>query len=480
MIFTLKQKIGPYHLSETFGLGTYGKVKYGRHDLFPHLVAIKILDRRKIILMDMVDKVNREIDVLKICNHPHVIAMFEIIHTSNEIFVITELLEGGEMFDYITCQGVLDEEETRRFIQQLICGMEYLHKHLIVHRDLKPENLILDKQLNIKIADFGLTNLLIDGNLLRTSCGSPNYASPEIVMGHSYLGPEVDIWSCGVIMYVFLCGSLPFDEETTSLLYRRISGGMYISPNCLGTNGINLVTRLLAAAPLSRITTDGIRRHAWFKIRLPRYLSFPTAKKAQLKPSFAYMNTHMVGIVQTLTKVTTKFVSFSLKKRSINCFTVLYLLVRDRLTPWDDISFINIETRVDRQVIDHRLYHKKGIKWALGKYWCLSLGFKYIAMAYSDQIINEFCRILRLFKFFFRFENPTCLIVFLHQRSFWSKNRGKIFQKNTLDIFLDVIVGVRLFRNMNSFVLDLYRMDGDVLSFLTVCDFLINEFRRTR
>lgn len=130
---------------------------------------------------------------------------------------------GGELFDYIVKNGKMREEEARRFFQQIICAVEYCHRHKIVHRDLKPENLLLDEFMNVKIADFGLSNIMTDGNFLKTSCGSPNYAAPEVISGKLYAGPEVDVWSSGVILYVLLCGKLPFDDDYIPTLFKKIS-----------------------------------------------------------------------------------------------------------------------------------------------------------------------------------------------------------------------------------------------------------------
>lgn len=130
---------------------------------------------------------------------------------------------GGELFDFLVSHGKVPEDSARRFFQQIICAVEYCHRHKIVHRDLKPENLLLDSNLNVKIADFGLSNIMTDGNFLKTSCGSPNYAAPEVIGGKLYSGPEVDVWSCGVILFVLLCGKLPFDDEYIPNLFKKIS-----------------------------------------------------------------------------------------------------------------------------------------------------------------------------------------------------------------------------------------------------------------
>jgi carbon catabolite-derepressing protein kinase len=117
----------------------------------------------------------------------------------------------------------MPEHQTRRFFQQLISGIEYSHRLKIVHRDLKPENVLLDDDLNVKIADFGLSNEIKDGDFLKTSCGSPNYAAPEVIRGGLYTGPEIDVWSAGVILYVMLCGRLPFEDDDVQALFTKIS-----------------------------------------------------------------------------------------------------------------------------------------------------------------------------------------------------------------------------------------------------------------
>ena len=130
---------------------------------------------------------------------------------------------GGELFNYIVEHGRMSEAKARRFFQQIISGIEYSHRLKIVHRDLKPENVLLDADLNVKIADFGLSNEIKDGDFLNTSCGSPNYAAPEVIRGGLYTGPEIDVWSCGVILYVMLCGRLPFEDEDVQSLFTKIS-----------------------------------------------------------------------------------------------------------------------------------------------------------------------------------------------------------------------------------------------------------------
>lgn len=238
-------------------------------------MAIKILNRQKIKSLDVVGKIRREIQNLKLFRHPHIIKLYQVISTPTDIFMIMEFVSGGELFDYIVKQGKLHESEARQFFQQIISGVDYCHRHMIVHRDLKPENLLLDHNMHVKIADFGLSNMMMDGEFLRTSCGSPNYAAPEVISGKLYAGPEVDIWSCGVILYALLCGTLPFDDEHVPTLFRKIKSGIFPIPEYLNKPVVSLLCQMLQVDPLKRATVEEIKKHDWFQKELPEYL-FPS------------------------------------------------------------------------------------------------------------------------------------------------------------------------------------------------------------
>lgn len=270
-----------YNLGKTLGIGSFGKVKIAEHKLTKYKVAIKILNRHKIKKMDMEEKVRREIKILRLFMHPHIIRLYEVIETPTDIYVVMEYVKCGELFDYIVEKGRLQEDEARKFFQQIISGVEYCHRNMVVHRDLKPENLLLDSNLNVKIADFGLSNVMRDGHFLKTSCGSPNYAAPEVISGKLYAGPEVDVWSCGVILYALLCGTLPFDDENIPNLFKKIKGGIYTLPNHLSTCARDLIPRMLVVDPMKRITIPEIRQHVWFQAHLPRYLAVPPPDTTQ-------------------------------------------------------------------------------------------------------------------------------------------------------------------------------------------------------
>ena len=267
--------LGQYKMGKTLGIGAFGKVKLAVHEITGQKVAIKILNKGKIKHMEMAEKVRREINILNMCTHPHIIRLYEVIDTPSDIFVIMEFVSGGELFDYIVSRGRLPPDEARHFFHQIISGIEYCHYRKIVHRDLKPENLLLDADNNIKLADFGLSNVAHDGDFLRTSCGSPNYAAPEVISGNLYAGAEVDVWSCGVILYALLCGTLPFDDESIPNLFKKIKSGMYSLPTHLSQSSRDLILRMLVVDPMKRITIPEVRAHHWFQHKLPAYLALP-------------------------------------------------------------------------------------------------------------------------------------------------------------------------------------------------------------
>ncbi|KAL4448458.1 hypothetical protein ABPG75_005677 [Micractinium tetrahymenae] len=314
-----------YRLGKTLGIGSFGKVKVAEHILTGHKVAIKILNRKKIKQMDMEEKVRREIKILRLFMHPHIIRLYEVVETPNDIYVVMEYVKAGELFDYIVEKGRLLEDEARHFFQQIISGVEYCHRNMVVHRDLKPENLLLDSKMNVKIADFGLSNVMRDGHFLKTSCGSPNYAAPEVISGRLYAGPEVDVWSCGVILYALLCGSLPFDDENIPNLFKKIKGGIYTLPSHLSPGARDLIPRMLLVDPLKRITIPEIRQHPWFTVHLPRYLAV-----MQADPVAA--GTHVdEDILREVVRLgfTREFVAESLKTRQQNKASVAYYLMAD-------------------------------------------------------------------------------------------------------------------------------------------------------
>ncbi|KAI5860297.1 Pkinase-domain-containing protein [Durotheca rogersii] len=268
------QRVGAYNIIRTLGEGSFGKVKLAVHRSTGQKVALKIIARKKLISRDMVGRVEREIEYLQLLRHPHIIKLYTVIKTPAEIIMVLEYA-GGELFDYIVKHGRLPESQARQFFQQMICAVEYCHRHKVVHRDLKPENLLLDDNLNVKIADFGLSNIMTDGNFLKTSCGSPNYAAPEVISGKLYAGPEVDVWSCGVILYVLLVGRLPFDDDHIPSLFSKIQRGVFTVPHWVPSDAASLIRKMLQVNPVQRIVIEDIRDDPWFLKDLPAYLAPP-------------------------------------------------------------------------------------------------------------------------------------------------------------------------------------------------------------
>lgn len=272
-----EQTIGSYRIFGTIGKGSFGKVKKGVHIKTNETVAIKILDRKKLKNAKMDKKICREIKILKLFSHPNICRLYEVIYTSTEIFLILEYIDGGELFDHIVKHGVLKEDAARYIFQQIICALEYCHHFLVAHRDLKPENILLGPKLQVKLIDFGLSNIMKDGEFLTTSCGSPNYAAPEVISGKLYFGPEVDVWSCGVILYALLCGCLPFDEESIPGLFNKIKKGQYQIPPHISRGARELIQQILVVDPLLRLTIPQIRDNAWFNMYLPAHLFYNEA-----------------------------------------------------------------------------------------------------------------------------------------------------------------------------------------------------------
>ncbi|KAF9363995.1 hypothetical protein BGX34_002799 [Mortierella sp. NVP85] len=259
--------VGPYLLVETLGKGSSGCVKLARHRKTNEQVAIKIIPKASLVNRAAVHRgIEREIAIMKLINHPHVIRLYDVYETDKELFLVMEYVSGGELFDFLVEKGRLAESDARRFFQQIIVGLAFCHKRKICHRDLKPENLLLDNQMNVKIADFGMASLQKNGRLLETSCGSPHYASPEVVTGLKYDGSASDIWSCGVILYALLTGHLPFDDENIRQLLSKVKSGKFYMPTDVSKDAQDLISRMLTVNPRRRITMEGVMMHPWFNI----------------------------------------------------------------------------------------------------------------------------------------------------------------------------------------------------------------------
>ncbi|XP_010885858.1 MAP/microtubule affinity-regulating kinase 3 isoform X14 [Esox lucius] len=254
--------IGNYRLLKTIGKGNFAKVKLARHILTGREVAIKIIDKTQLNPTSL-QKLFREVRIMKILNHPNIVKLFEVIETEKTLYLIMEYASGGEVFDYLVAHGRMKEKEARAKFRQIVSAVQYCHQKHIVHRDLKAENLLLDADMNIKIADFGFSNEFTMGNKLDTFCGSPPYAAPELFQGKKYDGPEVDVWSLGVILYTLVSGSLPFDGQNLKELRERVLRGKYRIPFYMSTDCENLLKRFLVLNPAKRGTLEQIMKDRW-------------------------------------------------------------------------------------------------------------------------------------------------------------------------------------------------------------------------
>ncbi|NWI84939.1 NUAK2 kinase, partial [Pitta sordida] len=239
-----------YEFLETLGKGTYGKV------------AIKSIRKDKIKDEQDLVHIRREIEIMSSLNHPHIISVHEVFENSSKIVIVMEYASKGDLYDYISERQRLTEQEARHFFRQVVSAVYYCHKNGIVHRDLKLENILLDANGNIKIADFGLSNVYQQDKLLQTYCGSPLYASPEIINGRPYKGPEVDSWSLGVLLYILVHGTMPFDGHDYKTLVKQITSGDYREPTKL-SDACGLIRWMLMVNPERRATIEDIATHWW-------------------------------------------------------------------------------------------------------------------------------------------------------------------------------------------------------------------------
>ena len=297
-----KKLIEDYVIKDTIGKGTFSVVKLGEHIKTKTKVAIKILDKEKIKTKEDLTRIKREIKILSILDHPNIIKTYKISETPKKYYIIMEYCEGGELFDYIVEKERLDEFESSIFFYQLINALDYIHSKGVAHRDLKPENLLLSQNKNIKIIDFGLSNFFETGiGGLATPCGSPSYASPEIIKGEIYDGFKIDVWASGIILFAMLCGYLPFDDdeeeekeeshdkryfsqsntnnkeeksEDNEVLFQKILEGKIEFPDYLSDVAIDLIKKMLVVEPEDRIELDEIKKHKFYRMGKKNYLLY--------------------------------------------------------------------------------------------------------------------------------------------------------------------------------------------------------------
>uniref|UniRef100_A0A8C9U8F4 non-specific serine/threonine protein kinase n=1 Tax=Scleropages formosus TaxID=113540 RepID=A0A8C9U8F4_SCLFO len=317
-------QVGFYEIIRTLGKGNFAVVKLARHKVTKTLVAIKIIDKKRLNPSNL-EKIYREVQIMKLLNHPHIIKLYQVMETKDMLYIVTEYAKNGEMFDYLTSNGRMSEEEARLKFWQILTAVEYCHEHHIVHRDLKTENLLLDANMNIKLADFGFGNFYSPGEPLSTWCGSPPYAAPEVFEGKEYEGPQLDIWSLGVVLYVLVCGSLPFDGASLPALRQRVTEGRFRIPFFMSQDCENLIRKMLVVDPAKRITISQIKLHRWM-------LADPAASCHVLpyNSNLSDCSESVLGIMQTLGIDRQRTIE-SLQNSSYNHFSAIYYLLQERV-----------------------------------------------------------------------------------------------------------------------------------------------------
>ncbi|XP_031152871.1 serine/threonine-protein kinase SIK2 isoform X1 [Sander lucioperca] len=324
-------RVGFYDIERTLGKGNFAVVKLARHRITKTEVAIKIIDKTQLDAVNL-EKIYREVQIMKMLDHPHIIKLYQVMETKNMLYLVTEYAKNGEIFDYLAKHGRLSELEARRKFWQILSAVEYCHNRNIVHRDLKAENLLLDGHMNIKIADFGFGNFFQPGEPLATWCGSPPYAAPEVFEGQQYEGPQLDIWSMGVVLYVLVCGALPFDGPTLPVLRQRVLEGRFRIPYFMTEDCEHLIRRMLVLDPSKRLSVAQIKEHKWMALYAPvqrpvLYQQPPTPEGEAVVGEYSEQVLrlmHSLGIDQHKTIE-------SLQNKSYNHFAAIYYLLVERL-----------------------------------------------------------------------------------------------------------------------------------------------------
>jgi 5'-AMP-activated protein kinase, catalytic alpha subunit len=257
-------KVGKYTLGKQLGSGSFGVVKLAV-DEDENAFAIKIISLKLIKEKKLAKQVKREIALMKLLKHKHIVQLIEVLKSETDLYLVLELVQKGELFDLIDVKKKLDEAEARLYFGQIIDAVSYCHSQNIAHRDIKAENVLLSDAGEVKIADFGLSNMWDGKEIFQTVCGTLGYASPQVLKGYGYDGAPADIWSCGILLYTMLVGYMPYEEASIAMLLRKINKGGYDVPDHLSKGAVDLIAHILVADPLKRYTVKDIVEHPWMK-----------------------------------------------------------------------------------------------------------------------------------------------------------------------------------------------------------------------
>ncbi|XP_076325650.1 serine/threonine-protein kinase SIK2-like isoform X2 [Tachypleus tridentatus] len=324
-------RVGFYEIERTIGKGNFAVVKLAKHRITKSEVAIKIIDKTQLDEVNL-EKVYREVQIMKELSHPNIIKLYQVMETNSMVYLVSEYASNGEIFDYIAQNGRMTEAMAKKKFWQILSAVEYCHNHHIVHRDLKAENLLLDENMNIKIADFGFSNYYSVNDRLKTWCGSPPYAAPEVFEGKNYIGPEVDIWSLGVVLYVLVCGTLPFDGSNLQVLREHVLSGRFRIPYFMSSECEHLIRRMLILEPKKRYKVEHIKQHKWMQMEIsPSFQhSFPANNDNREEAKRGELNEQILRLMQSLGIDAAK-TRESLVNEKYDHHAAIYFLLLDRL-----------------------------------------------------------------------------------------------------------------------------------------------------
>lgn len=466
----------------------------GEHEIIKHKIAAKILLKSSIKSKDLEEKVKREIRYSKYFKHPNIIRLYEVIETNSEIILIMEYASGGELYDLIS-NGNLTEVEARKIFQQIIFGLEYIHSHQVTHRDLKPENILFDEDGNVKIADFGLSNVMRDGIFLYTFCGSPNYAAPELISGKFYTGTSVDIWSCGVILFAMLTGTLPFDEDHMPKLYEKIKEGKYNLPTFLSEEGKELITEMLQVNPSNRISIDQIKNHPWFKKDLKNYKTIDN--------SFHIFNNRISPNQEIINEMVGYGIDFEaeelikeIKNKEINENSVIYDMlnkvterreIREKEIKLDnEKNYFKLNTLSEKQVSSLKKLRNKFTKDSINQrdnnnssiyrdinYWSIGLTCKNDCYFILLQIL----RCLDNLGYEWKLISSSYKIKCRRKDDYININENEsISHQNYLNIFIQIF---KIPDRKEEYTVDLHCLSGSNMEFLDFCSDFLNKMNVT-
>ncbi|XP_058838546.1 uncharacterized protein LOC131694126 isoform X2 [Topomyia yanbarensis] len=320
-------RVGYYELDKTIGKGNFAVVKLASNVITNSKVAIKIIDKTCLDEENLA-KTFREISILKVLHHPHITRLYEVMESRNKIYLVTEHAARGEIFDHLVANGRMKEEEAARIFSQIISAVDYCHCKGIVHRDLKAENVLLDNEMNVKLADFGFSNTFSEGTPLRTWCGSPPYAAPEVFQGVEYDGPKSDIWSLGVVLYVLVCGALPFDGATLHDLRSVVVAGKFRIPFFMSQECEHLIRHMLVVEPEKRYTLRQIGNHKWLEM----YNTIPILETGLYQQAeSANLDTVVMTHMLQLPGLTADMIAQSVHENRFDHIYAIYYLLVDKL-----------------------------------------------------------------------------------------------------------------------------------------------------